>query len=132
MLANAAQAKRHQFPLCRGATSVTPTGFGRLISSAGGRVGFGPNVERTGVRGEGVVWLSTKAAAAQLAISPRTLYRLMDQGSVVVYRFGRVFRIKQNDIDAYVDSQRAAPGTLGHLYERDHRKAERETLEQDG
>jgi excisionase family DNA binding protein len=77
-------------------------------------------------------WLSTKAAAAQLAISPRTLYRLMDEGQVVVYRFGRVFRIKQSDLDAYVEAQRMEPGTLGHLYERDYRKRESKDQPEEG
>ncbi len=61
-------------------------------------------------------WLSTKDAAAALGLTPRTLYRLIDEGQLPAYRFGRVIRLKQSEVDAFVASSRIEPGTLEHLY----------------
>lgn len=63
-----------------------------------------------------VEWLSTADAAKALGITPRTLYRFIDQGDLAAYRFGRVIRIKQADIDAFIEGARIAPGSLEHLY----------------
>ncbi len=35
-----------------------------------------------------VIWLSTAVAAERIGITPRTLYRFIDQGEVPAYRFG--------------------------------------------
>lgn len=61
-------------------------------------------------------WLSTADAAKYLGITPRTLYRFIDEGQIPGYRFGRVIRLKQDDVDAFIDSSRITPGTLEHLY----------------
>jgi excisionase family DNA binding protein len=63
-----------------------------------------------------ITWLSTAAAAKRLGITPRTLYRFIDQGDIPAYRFGRVIRLKQNEVDAFIESSRIEPGTLDHLY----------------
>lgn len=63
-----------------------------------------------------IQWLSTAEAAKYLGITPRTLYRFIDEGQIAGYRFGRVIRLKQDDVDAFIDSSRIAPGTLEHLY----------------
>lgn len=63
-----------------------------------------------------VEWLSTADAAKALGITPRTLYRFIDQGDLAAYRFGRVIRIKQADVDAFIEGARIAPGSLEHLY----------------
>lgn len=63
-----------------------------------------------------IQWLSTADAAKYLGITPRTLYRFIDEGQIAGYRFGRVIRLKQADVDAFIDSSRIAPGTLEHLY----------------
>ena len=65
---------------------------------------------------ETVRWLSTKEAAARLGMTLRTLYRFIDEGDLVAYKFGRVIRLKEDDIDRYIDSCRIAPGSLEHLY----------------
>lgn len=65
---------------------------------------------------EDITWLSTAAAARRLGITPRTLYRFIDEGDVPAYRFGRVIRLKQSDVDAYIESCVIAPGSLEHLY----------------
>jgi excisionase family DNA binding protein len=63
-----------------------------------------------------IVWLSTAAAAKRLGITSRTLYRLIDQGEIPAYRFGRVIRLKHDAVDAFIDRSRIEPGTLDHLY----------------
>lgn len=63
-----------------------------------------------------VEWLSTADAANALGITPRTLYRFIDQGELPAYRFGRVIRVKQVDIDAFIEGARIEPGSLEHLY----------------
>jgi excisionase family DNA binding protein len=65
---------------------------------------------------EDITWLSTKAAAQRLGVTPRTLYRFIDEGQLPGYRMGRVIRLKQADVDAYVERCRIEPGTLEHLY----------------
>lgn len=62
-----------------------------------------------------IQWLGTAEAARHLGITPRTLYRLIDAGELPAYKFGRVIRLKQDDIDAFVESSRIEPGTLEHL-----------------
>ena len=63
-----------------------------------------------------ISWLSTAEAAKYLGITPRTLYRFIDEGQLVGYRFGRVIRLKQDDVNMFIDASRIAPGSLEHLY----------------
>jgi hypothetical protein len=49
------------------------------------------------------------AASARLARSRFAKYRWE-------YRFGRVIRLKQDEVDAFIDNCRIEPGTLEHLY----------------
>lgn len=65
---------------------------------------------------EDIAWLSTAEAARRLGITPRTLYRFIDEGQVPAYRFGRVIRLKEAEVDGFIDSCRIEPGTLEHLY----------------
>ncbi len=61
-------------------------------------------------------WLNTKLAAAMLGITARTLYKLVDQGSVPGYRMGRVIRFRRSDIEVAIEGFRIEPGSLQHLY----------------
>jgi excisionase family DNA binding protein len=61
-------------------------------------------------------WLSTRTAADQLGITTRTLYRLIDSGQLPAYKFGRVIRLKEDEVEAFVESARIVPGELEHLY----------------
>lgn len=63
-----------------------------------------------------IQWLGTKEAASRLGVTLRTLYRFIDEGQLVGYKFGRVIRVKENDINIFIDSSRIQPGTLEHLY----------------
>lgn len=62
-----------------------------------------------------VDWLSTADAAQSLGITPRTLYRFINQGELPAYRFGRVIRVKRVDVEAFIERSRIEPGTLDHL-----------------
>ncbi len=62
-------------------------------------------------------WLNTKTAAERLGITPRTLYRLVDEGLVVGYKVGRVIRFQEADIEAALEGFRIRPGELRHLYQ---------------
>lgn len=63
-----------------------------------------------------IEWLSTKEAARRLGITPRTLYKLIDEGQLPAYKFGRVIRLQQAEVDAFIDGARIQPGELEHLY----------------
>ena len=63
-----------------------------------------------------IVWLSTAEAATRLGITPRTLYRFIDEGQLAAYRFGRVIRLQQADVDDFIERSRIQPGALEHLY----------------
>ena len=63
-----------------------------------------------------IEWLSTADAASRLGITARTLYRFIDEGQLPAYRFGRVIRLKADEVDAFIETCRIEPGTLEHLY----------------
>ena len=69
-----------------------------------------------GDHSEAVSWLSTKDAAERLGVTLRSLYRFIDEGGLVAYKFGRVIRLKEVDVDAFIESSRIVPGSLEHLY----------------
>lgn len=68
------------------------------------------------VTSDEIVWMSTQEAARRLGITTRTLYRFVDEGALPAYKMGRVFRLQQADVDAFIERSRIAPGTLEHLY----------------
>jgi excisionase family DNA binding protein len=61
-------------------------------------------------------WLSTKEASERLGVTLRSLYRFIDEGELTAYKFGRVIRLKEDDVDRYIESCRIVPGELDHLY----------------
>ncbi len=65
---------------------------------------------------EPIHWLSTKEAAERLGVTLRSLYRFIDEGDLVAYKFGRVIRIQETDVDRFIEASRIAPGSLEHLY----------------
>lgn len=46
-------------------------------------------------------WLSSADAAARLGITPRTLYRFLDEGQLPGQRFGRVIRLRAEDVEEF-------------------------------
>lgn len=65
---------------------------------------------------DNIQWLSTQDAAERLGITPRTLYRFIDQGDLPAYRFGRVIRLRTQEVDDFIRASRIKPGELEHLY----------------
>lgn len=63
-----------------------------------------------------ITWLSTKEAARRLGITTRTLYRLIDNGQIPAYKFGRVIRLQETEVEQFIDAARIEPGDLEHLY----------------
>ncbi len=61
-------------------------------------------------------WLSTREAAERLGVTLRSLYRFIDEGDLTAYKFGRVIRLKEDDVDRYIEACRIVPGDLEHLY----------------
>jgi excisionase family DNA binding protein len=63
-----------------------------------------------------IAWMSTGEAASRLGITVRTLYRLIDEGSIPAYKFGRVIRLQEAEVDTFINAARVQPGSLEHLY----------------
>ncbi len=61
-------------------------------------------------------WMSTKEASARLGVTLRTLYRFLDEGRLAAFKFGRVIRLKEADVEAFIEGSRILPGSLEHLY----------------
>jgi len=65
---------------------------------------------------EPIHWMSTPAVAEYLGVNPRTVYRLIDEGELPAYKFGRVIRLQESDVVAFIERCRISPGSLEHLY----------------
>jgi excisionase family DNA binding protein len=65
---------------------------------------------------EPITWLSTKDASERLGITLRSLYRFIDEGDLVAYKFGRVIRLQESDVESFIEASRISPGSLEHLY----------------
>ncbi len=65
---------------------------------------------------EQIRWMSTKEAAEHLGVTLRSLYRFIDEGGLAAFKFGRVIRLKADDVDAFIENCRIPPGSLEHLY----------------
>jgi excisionase family DNA binding protein len=61
-------------------------------------------------------WMSTGEAAKRLGVTVRTLYRLIDESQLPAYKFGRVIRLQESQVDAFIEASRIPPGSLEHLY----------------
>lgn len=59
-----------------------------------------------------IEWLNTNETAKRLGITPRTLYRFIDDGKLPAYRFGRVIRLKESEVAEFIERCRIVPGTL--------------------
>ncbi len=64
----------------------------------------GPGVSRPVAESTAdIQWVNTGEAAKRLGVTTRTLYRFIDEGQLAAYRFGRVIRLKENDIAGFID-----------------------------
>jgi excisionase family DNA binding protein len=64
------------------------------------------------VNPDDIVWMNSAEASKRLGITVRTLYRFIDDGELPAYRFGRVIRLKANEVDKFIEACRIEPGTL--------------------
>ena len=71
----------------------------------------------TEMTSQNVEWLNTKSAAAMLGITPRTLYKLVDQGQVPGHRMCPVLRFTRSDIDEATVNFSIYPGSLQPLHQ---------------
>jgi len=74
---------------------------------------------------EQIRWMSTRETAEQLGVTLRTLYRFIDEGQIAAYKLGRVIRLKEQDVTAFIEGARIEPGTLEHLYPEPKKEAAR-------
>ena len=51
-----------------------------------------------------------------IGVTISTLYRYINRGDLIAYRFGRVIRIKTVDMERFINSSRIEPGSIGHLH----------------
>ena len=51
-------------------------------------------------------WLKPREAARRLGIPTRDLYRLIDEGALPAYKFGRAIRLLASDVEEYRRRQR--------------------------
>jgi excisionase family DNA binding protein len=63
-------------------------------------------VKNVGVR-PSALW-TTEDVVTYLNVTPRTIYRLIRTGELPAIRIGHQWRIRQSDLDEWVDRQRAA------------------------
>ncbi|MGQ0744757.1 MAG: helix-turn-helix domain-containing protein [Acidimicrobiales bacterium] len=68
-----------------------------------------------------IEWMSSEAASRRLGVTVRTLYRLINDGQVPAYRFGRVIRLQRHEVDAFIQQARIPVGALDHLYPEPNR-----------
>ncbi len=54
-------------------------------------------------------WLSIQDVADELDVNKMTAYRLVHAGVIQGYRFGRQFRVKPEDLEAYIRDSRVSP-----------------------
>lgn len=72
---------------------------------------------------EPIRWMSTRETSDRLGVTLRTLYRFIDEGQIAAYKLGRVIRLKENDVEAFIEASRIAPGALEHLYPEPKKEA---------
>jgi len=67
-------------------------------------------VKNVGVRAS-ALW-TTEDVVAYLNVTPRTIYRLIRTGELPAIRIGHQWRIRQGDLDEWLDRQRVAASKL--------------------
>ena len=76
-----------------------------------------PRGDQSGGGEPASVWLSVPEAATRLGVVPKSIYRFIDRGELKAYKMGRVIRLRESDVEAYLVDAEIQPGDLTHLYE---------------
>ena len=54
-------------------------------------------------------WLTPEDIAGELRVNKMTVYRMLEAGTITAYRFGRLYRVKPEDLQAYIRASRISP-----------------------
>jgi excisionase family DNA binding protein len=57
--------------------------------------------------GSGDEWVRTTAAAEMLGVPRHTLYKMLNEGQIVGYRFGRLIRLRRSDVQRFQEAANA-------------------------
>ena len=57
-------------------------------------------------------WLTPEDVADELRVGRMTVYRMLETGIVPAYRFGRLLRVRPEDLEAYIRDSRV-PAVAG-------------------
>lgn len=57
-------------------------------------------------------FFTVKTLAERLAITPMTVYRLVEKGTLPAVKIGKSIRFRPGDIDAFLDAVRVGPTGL--------------------
>lgn len=55
---------------------------------------------------EGEAWFTVAEVATRMRVSKMTVYRMVESGTLPGVKFGRSFRVKVTDFDAYLEENR--------------------------
>lgn len=55
-------------------------------------------------------WLSVEDVVDELGIGKMTVYRLLRAGTIPSHQFGRLYRVRPEDLKAYIRDSRVAAG----------------------
>ena len=106
-------------PPAPAAVHPSPKGPGGLLDPSGRTLPRAPRPCPPEVPAStGEDWFSVRDASRYLGIHQRTLYSLIDKGDVPAYKFGRVIRLRRHEVEAFLERQRVAPGSLRHVLDK--------------
>jgi excisionase family DNA binding protein len=57
-------------------------------------------------------WLTPEDVARALRVNRMTVYRMLEAGTIPGYRFGRLYRVSPEDLDAYIRGSRLNPSRI--------------------
>jgi excisionase family DNA binding protein len=58
-------------------------------------------------------WLTPGDVADGLRVTKMTVYRMLEAGTIPGYRFGRLYRVRPEDLDAYIRASRLSGRAAG-------------------
>jgi excisionase family DNA binding protein len=64
-------------------------------------------------------FFTVKTLAEKLALTPVTIYRLVDQGKLPAVKIGKSIRFRPQDIDAFLETVRVGPAGLAEEEQKD-------------